>query len=62
MPITPSKSAENAWDIKLCLKVDGQLRCITEEFVGTIKEAMAYEAQLRGLAKDGSIELKRFGH
>jgi hypothetical protein len=61
MPITPSKYAENTWDIKLCIKVDGELRCINEEFVGTIKDAMSYEAHLRGLAKEGSIELKRFG-
>jgi len=61
MPITPSKFDENTWDIKLCINVGGELRCIKEEFVGTIKEAMSYEAQLRGLVKDGSIELKRFG-
>ena len=57
MPITPSKVSENTWNIKLCLKVDGKLRCINEEFVGSIKEAMFHEMQLRSLAKDGNIEM-----
>jgi hypothetical protein len=58
MSITPSKIAENTWDIKLCFKVDGELRCIKEEFVGSIKDAMLHEKQLRGLARDGGVELK----
>ena len=61
MPITPSKTAENTWNIKLCFRVNGELRCINEEFVGTIKEAMFHELQLRQMAKDGSIDLVRFG-
>ena len=57
MSITPSNIAQNTWNIKLCLKVDGQLRCINEEFVGSIKEAMFHEMQLRALTKNGSIDL-----
>jgi hypothetical protein len=60
MPITPSKTAENTWDIKICVKVDGELRCINEVFVGSIKEAMIREKQLHDAAKKGSVELNRF--
>ena len=41
----------------ICFKVDVALRCINEEFVGSIKEAMFHEMQLRSLVKDGSIDL-----
>ncbi len=61
MSIMPANAAENTWDIKLCVKVDGELRCISERFVGTIREAMSHEMQLRGRAKDGNIDLERFG-
>ena len=57
MSITPSNIAENTWDISFCFKVNGRLKCINEEFVGTIKEAMFHEMQLRDLARDGYLDL-----
>jgi hypothetical protein len=57
MPIMPSKTAENTWNIYFSVKVDGEVRFVNEEFVGTIREALFYEMQLRGLAKDGCLDL-----
>lgn len=48
MAVTPSKSgAANTWDIKLFLKGKGQQIFIDEVFIGSLKEAMSYEKQLR---------------
>jgi len=52
MPIMPSKTCANTWLICFSIKVDGELKYVKEEFVGSIKEAMLYEMQIRGLEKD----------
>jgi len=50
MPITPSKTGSNSWIISYSIKVDGDLKIFTEEFIGTIKDAMLHEKQLRKAA------------
>ena len=50
MPITPSKNGSNSWIISYSIKVDGDLKVFTEEFIGTIKDAMLHEKQLRKAA------------
>ena len=53
MPVMPLDADTNTWLICFSHKVNGEYRYIKEEFVGTIREAMFHEMQLRGLAKDG---------
>jgi len=53
MPVMPLNSDSNTWLICFSHKVNGEYKLFKEEFVGTIKEAMFREMQLRGLAKDG---------
>jgi len=47
MPIAPSKNSTNAWIISYSFIEDGEHKVLTEEFKGTIKDAMFYEKQLR---------------
>ena len=54
MPIMPSGTSGNTWKIYCAIKVNGEVKFIDEEFKGTIREALFYEMQLRGLVKDGS--------
>lgn len=58
MPIIPSETELNTWNICFTTKVDGQLRVHKEIFVGSIREAVFYEMQLRGQAKDGNNYIK----
>lgn len=53
MPVMPLDRNSNTWLICFSHTVDGEHKFFKEEFVGTIREAMFYEMQLRGLAKDG---------
>jgi len=53
MPIMPLDSDSNSWLICFSYTLDGKCRFIKEEFVGSIREALFYEIQLRDLAKDG---------
>jgi hypothetical protein len=53
MPIMPSNTGSNTWTICFSHKVNGELKFFKEEFVGSIREAMFLEMQLRGLARDG---------
>ena len=53
MPLMPLNNDSNRWLICFSHKVDGTPSFYKEEFVGSIREAMFYEIQLRGLAKDG---------
>lgn len=52
MPIFPSTIDPNTWDICITTIVDGQLKVHREVFVGSIREAVLFEMQLRELAKD----------
>jgi len=47
MPITPSKNSTNTWIISYSFTEDGEYKVLTEEFKGSIKDAMFYEKQLR---------------
>lgn len=53
MPVMPLNPDSKTWLISILHKVNGEDKLFKEEFVGTIKEAMFREMQLRGLAKDG---------
>lgn len=53
MPVMPLNTDSKTWLICFSHKVNGEVKFFKEEFVGTIKEAMFREMQLRGLAKDG---------
>jgi hypothetical protein len=53
MPVVPLNIETNTWLICFSHKVNGELKFFKEEFVGSIREAMFHEMQLRGLAKDG---------
>jgi len=53
MPVLPQNTDSNTWLICFSHKVDGNTRFIKETFVGSIREAMFREMQLRGLARDG---------
>lgn len=53
MPLMPLNTDSNRWLICFSYIVDGTPKFFKEEFVGSIREAMFYEIQLRGLAKDG---------
>jgi len=53
MPVLPLNTDTNTWLICFSHKVDGKSKFIQEKFVGTIREAMFHETQLRSLAKDG---------
>jgi hypothetical protein len=53
MPVMPLKIDSNTWLICFSHKVDGELKFYKKEFVGSIREALFHEMQLRGLAKDG---------
>ena len=47
MPITPSKNSTDTWIISYSFTEDGEYKVLTEEFKGSIKDAMFYEKQLR---------------
>lgn len=53
MPIMPLNADSSTWLICFAYKADGKEKFIKEEFVGSIREAMFYEMQLRDLARDG---------
>ena len=53
MPILPIDADSNTWLICFSQKVNGEYKHFKGEFVGTIREAMSHEMQLRSLAKDG---------
>lgn len=57
MPVMPLNTDSNSWLICFSQKVDGELRFFQVEFVGSIREAMFHEMQLRDLAKDGIYSL-----
>ena len=58
MPIIPSATELNTWNICFTTKVDGQLKVHKEIFVGSIRDAVFYEMQLRGQAKEGKNNIK----
>jgi hypothetical protein len=51
----PSNTGPNTWNICFTIRVNGELKIVSEEFFGSIREAMFYEMQLRGLVKDGNL-------
>jgi len=53
MPVMPLNAESNTWLICFSHKVNGEHKFFKEEFVGSIREAMFHEMQLRGLANDG---------
>jgi hypothetical protein len=53
MPVLPQDTDSNIWLICFSHKVDGKSKFIKETFVGSIREALLHEIQLRGLARDG---------
>ena len=53
MPITPSKNDSNSWVISYSILENGNLKIFTEEFKGTIKDAMRVEIKLRKEANRG---------
>jgi len=55
MPVMPLDTESNRWLICFSHKIDGEHKFFKEEFTGSIREAMFYEMQLRGLAKDGIL-------
>jgi hypothetical protein len=55
MPVMPLNTDSNTWLICFSYKEDGELKFFKEEFVGSIREAMFHEMQLRDLTKDGFI-------
>lgn len=52
MPIKPSQNRLNTWIISYSYKEDSELKVVTTEFEGTIKEAIFLEKQLRGLVRE----------
>jgi len=54
MPVMPVNPDSNTWLICFSHKVDGELKFFREEFVGSIREAMFHEMQLRSLAKNST--------
>ena len=55
MAIIPSTTDPDTWNICFTTKVDGELIVHKNVFVGSIREAVFYEMQLRGQAKDNTI-------
>lgn len=47
MPILPASKEQNTWLICFSVKVNGAVMFIREEFVGTVREAIRYEMDLR---------------
>jgi len=54
MPVMPLNTDSNTWLICFSQNLDGKLTFFKEEFVGSIREAMFHEKQLRGLAKEST--------
>jgi hypothetical protein len=55
MPIKPLKNSTNTWIISYSFTEDGEHKVLTEEFKGTIKEAMSHEKQLRKVSMRSSL-------
>lgn len=53
MSIMPLNSESNTWLICFSYRLCGESKFVKEEFVGSIKDALFHEVQLRDLAKDG---------
>jgi hypothetical protein len=53
MPVLPLNPDSNTWLICFSYKVEGKSKFVKEQFVGSIREAMFHEMQLRSLARDG---------
>ena len=47
MPILPASKEQNTWLICFSVKANGVVMFIREEFVGTVRDAIRYEMDLR---------------